>query len=267
MPRINIEEEWFTDPRRERLAELLGSKFEADGLAVYVWRFAQKYWMKKELIPLHAWYGAGFGDHLFECGLAEKRENGVYVRGSKRHFEWYHTKLAQLTAGAQIGGKMRAKSAHRNQNGSFKSNITQPEASREPAESSGEPAESSPSSSSSSSKELKTIAQTSSRLTENPDFKENYVAWFDAAYKIYPRKRGKSRGLAIFKKQIKTEADFKKILTAIKNYSQTCERESRKLEYTLQFDSFMRQWTDWLSVEISHFEIPALDFKFENKGF
>jgi hypothetical protein len=102
--RINIEEEWFSDPRRLRLIDLKKSKYEADGMAVLMWFLAQRYWFKNELIPEHAWIGSGMEEVLFEVGLASRVEGGIYVRGSERHFEWYFKKVES----GKLGGKKSA---------------------------------------------------------------------------------------------------------------------------------------------------------------
>lgn len=163
MARISIEDEWFSDPRRYRLAEKFGfpsdpsGLLKADGHAVEVWFFAQKYWRKKELIPTHAWEGAGLGDAMFQCGLAEKRDGGIYVRGAERHFDWYFKKTASLTAGAQLGGRARMTNCERDEHGRLlpaKSNIVQPEV--QPTSSRSSPSFSSSSSSSSSKNKTNT---------------------------------------------------------------------------------------------------------------
>ncbi len=152
-----MEDEWWSDPRRSALARTLGCELMADGMMLRVWFFAQRYWRKKELIPEHAWNGAGFGDSLFTCGLAERRDAGVYVRGAERHFEWYHAKTGGLSAGSSAGGKSRISNALRDEKGRLLpaiSNIVQPVPCRDPGESS-------PSSSSSSSKNKKKNTSTS----------------------------------------------------------------------------------------------------------
>lgn len=71
---------------------------------------------------------------------------------------------------------------------------------------------------------------------------------FQEIYKLYPRKRGKSPGLKICRKQIKTVEDAEKLRTAVQRFSRQMGTEARKNEFVMYFDSFMRQWTDWLDL-------------------
>lgn len=108
MARINVEDEWFSDPRRARLTKLLGCQFKADGVMLLAWFLSQKYWIKKELIPEHAWSASEMPDELFTCGLAERRESGIYVRGSDRHFAWYTSKVEAGKSGGAKSAQARA---------------------------------------------------------------------------------------------------------------------------------------------------------------
>jgi len=96
MPRINIEDKWWGDPRRSRLVSLLGNvEAEADGAFVIAIKLAQQYWIpNKEHIPMKSWKGAGIADELITCGLAEITNDGktVYVSGSEEHFAWWFKK-------------------------------------------------------------------------------------------------------------------------------------------------------------------------------
>lgn len=70
MARINIDENWWNDPRRERLSESLGDPFRTEGVSVKFWKLSQTYWQKGMLIPGHVFthlYGA---KALLSCGLA-----------------------------------------------------------------------------------------------------------------------------------------------------------------------------------------------------
>lgn len=89
MARINVENEWFDDPRRMRLAVLLGDTFRADGMALNAWRLAQKYWFpKRQLIPMKAWLDAGLNQELMVVGLAQVVDGAVFVRNAPKHFNW-----------------------------------------------------------------------------------------------------------------------------------------------------------------------------------
>lgn len=107
MARVNIEECWWTDPRRSKLARILGDEDKADGVAVRMWRLAQEYWGRSYgLIPKPIFESLESSDALIKCGLAEVRECSVYVRGSNQHLSWLQEKREQ----AKEAGKKSAES-------------------------------------------------------------------------------------------------------------------------------------------------------------
>lgn len=89
MARINIEETWWNDPRKQHLARLLSSEIIATGAFFTATRLAQTYWLdSKRLIPEKIWKAFEFNAQLVEAGLAEIHEAGVYVVGSSDAFDW-----------------------------------------------------------------------------------------------------------------------------------------------------------------------------------
>lgn len=114
MARINIEECWWTDPRREKLGKLVGGTEIADGLAIRMWRVAQEFWKaENKLIPLQIFKTLESSAFLIESGLAELRGESVYVRGSSQYFEW----LKEKRESGSLGGK-RSAEARRKKYGS-----------------------------------------------------------------------------------------------------------------------------------------------------
>lgn len=109
MARINIEEKWFSDPRRSALACKLGSEVKADGVMIIAIRLAQQYWIpNKELIPFKSWNGVELPEELVSVGLAEKREKGYYVSGSEEHFSWWFKRNEYKKEAGKIGGRISA---------------------------------------------------------------------------------------------------------------------------------------------------------------
>lgn len=98
---IGIENEWWSDPRRFTLAKRLSGELSpdslaiADGTMIKAWNLAKRYWVKEELVPIHAWLGSDISDAVFESGLAEKRGNNVYVRGSARYLEMTNQEITE----------------------------------------------------------------------------------------------------------------------------------------------------------------------------
>lgn len=88
MARINIEDNLWSDPRFLKLCIALGDEVRAIGAVVLAWKLAQKYWCPdRDPIPEPAF--DGLPAELISCGLAEKLDNGIRMRGSEEHFSWW----------------------------------------------------------------------------------------------------------------------------------------------------------------------------------
>jgi hypothetical protein len=107
MARINIEEQWWTDPRRSRLIQLVGDEDAADGAATRMWRLAQTFWKEgRRLVPKPLFDSLKSAPKLIEAGLASlESEDTVYVRGSSQYLDWVH----EQRMAAVEGGKTSAK--------------------------------------------------------------------------------------------------------------------------------------------------------------
>jgi hypothetical protein len=115
MPRLNIEECFWSDPRYYNLIEavqqtsgktLLESKAIATGWMVLVWQTAQRYWTDKQFpkgpIPRAIWERNRYPDAIIECDLAYRTPEGdVCVRGVESAFEW----LGVARENGQRGGR------------------------------------------------------------------------------------------------------------------------------------------------------------------
>lgn len=91
MPRLNIEDSIFEDKRFWDLVGLVGDDEDrALGMLVRFWKEAQIWWGKegRQLMP-DAKFRAGKWQPIADVGLAEKRGEGWYARGSEVRFEWY----------------------------------------------------------------------------------------------------------------------------------------------------------------------------------
>jgi len=70
---------------------------------------------------------------------------------------------------------------------------------------------------------------------------------FDKLYKLYPRKKGKSRAFQIMKRDITSEVKYELLNRAIKNYADHCK--GSEIQYVKYFSSFMSEWKDWIEVD------------------
>lgn len=113
MSNINVTDHWWTDPRRAALARKLNnSAAHADGCALMLWKIAFQYWSKqKQAVPKQCFDLLEGATQMLEVGLAEVRNDEVYVKGSTEHFDWIHKKRE---AGKK-GGRKRVENALKTQ--------------------------------------------------------------------------------------------------------------------------------------------------------
>lgn len=84
---------------------------------------------------------------------------------------------------------------------------------------------------------------------------------FEKVYEKYPRKIGKTRGIKICEKEIKTLLDYENLLKAVSNYATTCQQTESK--FIKHFSTFMGEWRDWIeSVPASGFEHVERDWDY-----
>lgn len=90
MARVNVDDKIQSDPRFKAVARKMGSEITALGMLVRFWQIAQDYWGKEmSLMPESIFKLEGLDDSLIEFDLAERREDGIYARGSEERFNWY----------------------------------------------------------------------------------------------------------------------------------------------------------------------------------
>jgi len=71
---------------------------------------------------------------------------------------------------------------------------------------------------------------------------------FEAPYKLYPRKRGKTPGMKKLQSQIKNDEMYQEFCIAIKNYA--LEVEGRTQDGIKYFSTFVSEWKDWVNIEL-----------------
>ena len=109
MSRINIEEVWWSDPRRERLGSLVGGMYMADAVIIRAWRVAQEFWKRGQLVPENVFNTIEHAPSIIQAQLGEVQANGVYVRGSSQYFDWAREAKSNAAKNGQKGGKKSAK--------------------------------------------------------------------------------------------------------------------------------------------------------------
>ena len=99
MARINIEEEFWFDPRRRALEKELGD-FEALGQILTFWRMVQEQYKIGKCITEDQFKIIGLSEKLFEVGFAVRSDAGITIPNIEKHFGWL---LAKKESG-RIGG-------------------------------------------------------------------------------------------------------------------------------------------------------------------
>lgn len=219
--RLNIEEHFWSDPRFRALSQIIGDDDRAIGQLVRFWRLAQEQYKQNKKITEDQFRVAGLSDSLFDVGFAEKFQDGIVARGAQKHFDW----LLQRKDAGRKGGINSGKSKLNKINSLTKANASKPK----PPTPTPTP----------TPKKETTYAQ----IIEQKDFD------FEAIYKGFPRKRGKTPGLKTCSKEIKTQEDFDNLKKSVCNFSIAMKKENRAMDRIIYFSTFMNQWRDHIEYE------------------
>lgn len=128
--RINLEECWWSDPRRDLLARHIGNQDLTETVVIRAWRLAQEFWTKGKLIPWPTFSALLGADALVKSGLAQIRDSDqadskpiqaeskqclddcyVYVRGSSEYLNWVREQRIKGASGGKKSAK-RPRDAH-----------------------------------------------------------------------------------------------------------------------------------------------------------
>ncbi len=237
MARINIEDTWWTDPRRSALIRLMGSEELADGCALRLWRVAVGFWkLNRSPIPKNIYYLLLGAENMLSAGLVERiDENNFYACGSKQHLDWIieKQKTASLAGkkSAQVRlskygtsqPKRRTPLEHRSNTGGTPPNKVERSSSSSP---------------SSSYSEEKKYISLGSLVTERELLE---------VYAKYPRKAEDAVGLAKLRHEIRTPEDLKLFEKAVLAYEAKMTAEGREERFKLTFTKFMGIWRSCLA--------------------
>lgn len=87
VPRINVEERVWSDPRLVTLTAKVGTQGAAIGELVRFWRYAQEAWLEQRLITA-SFFQKHLCQALLEAGFAEETPDGIRCLGAEEHFGW-----------------------------------------------------------------------------------------------------------------------------------------------------------------------------------
>lgn len=168
---------------------------------------------------------------MIDCGFIEMYSDRQFlIRGNQKHID----NLKQRKQAASIGGKNSVKSKTLTRSSvrlkNFQANAL-------------------------SETQASDVASTVQYSTVH---KEKTIAQteFERIYQKYPRKEGKSRGIAKAKSQIKTPEDLALLEKAIDRYRDHCVREGKEKQFVMHFSTFMASWRDYLDDDVGKVDLP-----------
>lgn len=106
LARINIEECFWLDGRLRLLQKKIGED-PALGQILRLWRLSQECHKEGHLISEDQFKIHEFSEALIESGFAERRANGIYAKGSQKHFDWLIGRKEAGKAGAKKTNEKR----------------------------------------------------------------------------------------------------------------------------------------------------------------
>jgi hypothetical protein len=113
MARLNIEENFWTDPRFEYLVAIVGHKFTAIGMCMTLWRLGQECYKRGQPISDDIFAFAGLTEDLVKAKLAIRVDGGYQVSESDEHFGWLKSKYENgRKGGIKSGDVRRSKISH-----------------------------------------------------------------------------------------------------------------------------------------------------------
>jgi hypothetical protein len=180
MARINVEDELWSDQRFLRLCIRLQDEVKAVGFVVLAWKLAQKHWCPdKAPVPETEWASNNLPEALIEVGLAERRDAGIYMRGSEECFAWWFLRQEAGRKGGINSGEARRSKSKQSLARRSKSKQTQ----------ANEPSSSSSLSFSSSSSDSKEKDLKATEVSVRPHDQGSEIGLFIAKYVLAFQKR------------------------------------------------------------------------------
>jgi hypothetical protein len=242
--RINIEDCWWSDPRRTALLLTVG--FEADSAAVNMWRAAQEFWGKgRGLVPAEVFFKLKHAQALIDSGLADVRDRSVYVRGSSSYLDWHFEKREQARAAGKRSAEVRRESNGTAQPHGGKGHR---KSERQPNEIRTESNGTEPSDSDSDSDSLSGLGSRSRKKNNaQPD-------GFATFWEGYPNKKGKSRAMKLYAKALAEGASPAELILARDRYIADLKVNQTEKRFIQQGPRFMGEWHDWLDPETGQAE-------------
>lgn len=243
MASVSVEFSAYLDPRFTLLGSLSGkTRFDAIGRMGAIWIYCIE---KCQATHPAAMIDAlaempGYSQWMVDAALAERADGDqIRIKGTEGRIEWleqarYRQRKATKAAAAAAEKKRQSKSEDRKPK---IDPILDPKS---------DPISAPPLESSSASTPASTL-KTEIHIDQRKRRSRVQSAFdLEAAYNLYPRKVGKTKGLQKLAKEIRSQEDYDALFVAIRHYSNS--REVRE-GYVRHFSTFVTDWRDWLDPE------------------
>jgi hypothetical protein len=80
---------------------------------------------------------------------------------------------------------------------------------------------------------------------------------FAEIYALFPKKIGKSKGIAFCRRSIKTLDDFEALKSSVIRYRDHVAKEGTETKFIKHFSTFMNSWRDWLDPDVGSSTVRA----------
>lgn len=78
----------------------------------------------------------------------------------------------------------------------------------------------------------------------------------EAAYKLYPKKMGKARGMKKLVRDIQTKEQYDSFVSAILKFTNYHRKKGTEEAYFPHFCTFVNNWEDWLDEDAGKLVLP-----------
>jgi hypothetical protein len=93
------------------------------------------------------------------------------------------------------------------------------------------------------------VANVTNERNERTNVTNITASDFEAAYNLYPLKKGKSEGLKRLVKDLKTKDDLDIFVKSIENYKKDILLNKTESKYIKHFSTFVNSWRDWIDYQ------------------
>lgn len=273
MARINIEDNWWNDPRRRTLRLLLGSREASEHIVANAWRTGYDYWCNKKgcmLIPGAVFIHFDGYKELILSGLAILYKDTILVNpitfrtqaehnptrpeqestdvNTIKQCSIYLAGMRDSLLNLMVERSKKSEAGKRSAQKRLKTyGTSQPKVEHNRTQSNTPRTQSNTPELSSSNSLSSSVSVSSLR---NVPFEEVTLD-FESIYQLYPKRKGsqhKGAAISLCKRKFKTKEEFDRLERAVRAYRNHIKNEGHEAtEFVSQFKTFVGSlWEEWV---------------------